>query len=104
MRECGDERRERAGEKSQRHSIDDIDIGPRYHDRGHGDSRPLSTIEPHVIPAPACTDTLAGTPARPKQMLKERLMLERTQGMPLGCGAWESQFIPNLPKGPSRRS
>src|SRR6266567_2140855 len=99
MRERGDERRERAGEKSERHSIDDIDIGPRYHDRGHGDSRPLSKIEPHVIPAPACTDTLAGAPARPKQMLKERLMLEHPRNPPLGCGPWKSQVHPEPAEG-----
>ena len=74
MRERGNERRERAGKKSQGHRIDDIHIGPRYHDRRHGDSRPLSKIEPHLIPAPACTETLVGALARQKQMLKERLI------------------------------
>ena len=78
MRERGNKRRERAGKKSQRHRIDDIHIGPRYYDRGHSDPRPLSKIEPHLIPAPACTETLAGGRARPKEMLKERLILGST--------------------------
>src|SRR5258705_12942282 len=80
MRERGKEGRERAGKKSQRHRIDDVHVGSRYHDRGDGDSRPLRKIEPHLIP-PLYAETIAGDRAQPKQMLKKGLMTVLAQGL-----------------------